>query len=199
MVDNLWRRALTNWPFHDRGSNLAFFLTTVCLILVGWIIYLKNKERINRRGYTGAQCFWIEMLAVYTYIVLASTVFTREAMGFYQMEHHFLWSYRWGFEKYGKGLVEEVILNMFLLFPIGVMFPLARPRARWWQAGLLGATISLVIEVLQLCWQKGLFEYDDVFHNTLGTIAGYVLCVGIRGIARKIMRRRGCEGSPVSD
>jgi glycopeptide antibiotics resistance protein len=38
---------------------------------------------------------------------------------------------------------------------------------------LLGFFTSLTIEILQLVAKRGLFEFDDIFHNTLGVAIGY--------------------------
>jgi glycopeptide antibiotics resistance protein len=37
---------------------------------------------------------------------------------------------------------------------------------------LIGFLISLTIEILQLVTKRGLFEFDDIFHNTLGVAIG---------------------------
>jgi len=40
---------------------------------------------------------------------------------------------------------------------------------------LIGCSISISIEVLQLCFMKGFSELDDVMHNTVGCFVGYML------------------------
>jgi glycopeptide antibiotics resistance protein len=35
--------------------------------------------------------------------------------------------------------------------------------------------ISFSIEVIQLVFKMGLFEFDDMFHNVLGAVIGYGL------------------------
>jgi len=35
--------------------------------------------------------------------------------------------------------------------------------------------LSFGIEVIQLVFKLGLFEFDDVFHNVLGAVIGYGL------------------------
>ena len=37
---------------------------------------------------------------------------------------------------------------------------------------LLGLLLSVSIEVIQLLSYRGLFEFDDIIHNTLGTAIG---------------------------
>ena len=38
---------------------------------------------------------------------------------------------------------------------------------------LTGILTSLSIEISQLCFRRGLFEWDDIIGNTVGTIIGY--------------------------
>jgi glycopeptide antibiotics resistance protein len=67
-----------------------------------------------------------------------------------------------------------------MLLPIGVLLPIVLEPV--WKAGrkhifgrvvLAGFFTSLSIELLQLVMKRGLFEFDDMFHNTLGVVIGY--------------------------
>ncbi len=42
------------------------------------------------------------------------------------------------------------------------------------------AGVSFVIEVVQFVFKLGLFEFDDIFHNTLGAVIGFVMWRVIR-------------------
>lgn len=46
-----------------------------------------------------------------------------------------------------------------------------------WIVTLIGAVLSLGIELLQYTTGSGLCELDDWFHNTLGTFSGYQIFV----------------------
>jgi glycopeptide antibiotics resistance protein len=41
------------------------------------------------------------------------------------------------------------------------------------RVALLGFLTSFTIELLQLILKRGLFEFDDMFHNTIGVGIGY--------------------------
>ena len=43
---------------------------------------------------------------------------------------------------------------------------------------------TLTIELAQLISNRGLFEFDDVFHNALGTAAGVLLVLGLRRLRK---------------
>ena len=40
---------------------------------------------------------------------------------------------------------------------------------------------------MQLVFQRGYSEFDDVFHNTLGAIIGFVLWKGVNEVRIKIV------------
>ena len=50
---------------------------------------------------------------------------------------------------------------------------------------LTGILTSLSIEISQLCFRRGLFEWDDIIGNTVGTIIGY-------GIYKMVEKFGGC-------
>ncbi len=45
-------------------------------------------------------------------------------------------------------------------------------KNKWVISIIIGSLLSTVIEVIQLFFHRGLFEFDDIFHNTLGTVIG---------------------------
>jgi glycopeptide antibiotics resistance protein len=59
---------------------------------------------------------------------------------------------------------------------------------------LIGFLISLTIEILQLVTKRGLFEFDDIFHNTLGVAIGEL---GYWMIGWKVRSRRSPDEKPV--
>ena len=48
----------------------------------------------------------------------------------------------------------------------------------------LAAGYSLMIELAQLVSFRGLFEFDDVIHNALGTAVGVLLVLGMRRLLK---------------
>ena len=63
-----------------------------------------------------------------------------------------------------------------MFIPIGVLTGL-----NWkWKGLLVAAGLSMGIEVLQLISQRGLCEFDDVIHNTVGAAIGVGLVMMIR-------------------
>ena len=57
-----------------------------------------------------------------------------------------------------------------------------------WRAILIGTGYSLIIEITQLVTHRGLFEIDDLIHNTAGAAIGFGLCVLMKRIKRNDVR-----------
>ena len=91
------------------------------------------------------------------------------------------------FWSYGvKSLRMEILLNIILFIPVGLLAP------RWKTVGL-AAGYSLLIELAHLVNFRGLFEFDDVIHNALGTAIGVLIVLGIRRVI-SIKSKSGCDG-----
>ncbi len=54
----------------------------------------------------------------------------------------------------------------------------------------LGLVVSLVIELGQLVFEKGVAEIDDVIHNTLGTGIGYIITLSVVWIWHKLIPKK---------
>lgn len=70
--------------------------------------------------------------------------------------------------------------NIAMFLPVGLFPALLWRRTRWWQALSAGFFLSLTIELLQIPIHRGT-DVDDLWLNTLGALAGYLLA---RAIAR---------------
>lgn len=109
----------------------------------------------------------------YIALVFCSTIIFRRP----QLERDFnlqpFWSYN------VPSLFTENIMNVLMFVPIGLLLGVGIKGLKWWNALLVGACLSILIEVLQFVFKKGFSEVDDVMHNTLGCLIGYILCMTI--------------------
>lgn len=124
-------------------------------------------------------------LFFYVAVLFCSIVFFRRTMGAtIHNWYHPLWHYR--FVGQGKVLLfPEVIMNVVVFIPIGFALGLAFQKPKGWQAILAGWGISVVIELLQWFFMKGFADVDDVIHNTMGCLIGFVLwrgCMKLRNV-----------------
>nr|WP_317365435.1 VanZ family protein [uncultured Blautia sp.] len=115
------------------------------------------------------------LLLCFLAIVYGSTVFTRIPSLERTYEMKLFWSWKEVFRGNGE-MLKEILLNMILLFPAGLLLPCAAGKKLSWKKGLaFGLFVSTVIEISQLVLCRGLFEWDDILHNSLGCMAGCVV------------------------
>lgn len=123
------------------------------------------------------------LLVEYCFLVLCSTVIYRTTTADYNIELTPFWSYAAIRAGGHDELVKEDLMNMALGVPVGFLLSFIVTRRSWWKAVLIGFFFSSMIELSQLVFKRGLCEFDDVFHNTLGCLLGFgvgvLMVVGI--------------------
>ena len=55
---------------------------------------------------------------------------------------------------------------------------------------VVGLLLSASIELVQLVSHRGLFEFDDIVHNTLGVVIGIALYKIVSLICKRLNRKR---------
>lgn len=91
-----------------------------------------------------------------------------------------------------KDLIKEHYLNVAFFIPLGMLVWVVLKKKQWWRALELGCAVSILIEVLQLVLKRGMCEFDDVMHNTLGCMVGYGLVKVLASLRRQcIVRAKG--------
>lgn len=74
----------------------------------------------------------------------------------------------------------DAALNVIVFVPIGILLSLILRSPRWWRIVLVGASISLSIEMTQFITAQfahggHIADINDFLSNTLGAAAGYVI------------------------
>lgn len=83
----------------------------------------------------------------------------------------------WSYQKIIAGdpiLLIENIENILMFIPMGYFLQMILKKD-WKQNAIRALLISFVIEIIQLVTTAGCFEFDDLLHNTIGAILGYLL------------------------
>lgn len=114
----------------------------------------------------------IIVLVLFLGIVFGSTVFTRTtAIRKYELKP--FWSWCAVILYHDRELLKENLLNCILLVPMGFMLPIIfYHKVRLNRALIVGFLVSASIELSQLIFKRGLFEWDDMIHNALGCMLG---------------------------
>ena len=73
------------------------------------------------------------------------------------------------------GTMTEMILNVFIFIPFGILIPLLRGRAAPIITTALALLSTFFIECLQLLLCFGWFTYSDLMLNTAGAVLGIII------------------------
>lgn len=167
---------------HDNGKTFCDYIDAMIhtvplwvygialfIIIIGSIIaFLKRGKR---EGMRISACLF---LLLYIVVFLCSTVLFRAP----KTKMHYPFNFLWHYQSIGQGQVlffPEIIMNIVVFVPIGFAISVAFRKIRGWQVLLAGMGFSVGIELLQWLFKKGFADVDDVIHNTLGCMVGYLL------------------------
>ena len=113
------------------------------------------------------------MLIGYAFLILSETFFIRKPFAVEHLKLELFWSWRaWSVQQ------NQILANIIMFLPVGVL-----TGCLWNGKGILTATgLSVGIEILQLVTNRGLCEFDDVFHNVIGAVIGVGVVVALKRI-----------------
>lgn len=150
--------------------------TPICVYaLFAFIVVILSAVIICKRGVKkGLRVSSLLLLIAYSTIVICTTVIFREEREQLGVWRPLFWSY-YILESAKHQIIEENIMNIVAFIPLGSFLAICSEKIKWKHAVLFSISLSSLIEVLQLSLKRGTFEFDDVFHNTLGCLIGYYI------------------------
>lgn len=170
------------------------FIVMSLITMIGWLIRKKYRIVDNIVGIC-----WI---VLWGYMTVDFTMLGRNPSAGPEMELQLFWCIREAW--LNKDIMDWYLIvgNILLFIPYGVILAVYYDRMRqWWKILLAGFGTSMLIEALQLLFRCGLFEIDDLFHNTLGCYLGYCLYIIIVCMFdkdRRMNRRNDFAASVIS-
>jgi len=165
--------------------ELSFLAMSGIIVMV--FVFAKDLN-IARKGVIST------LLVEYSFLILCSTVIYRIATDDYRIDFTPFWSYAAIDAGGHNDLIKENMMNVALGLSVGFLLSFIMNRRYWWKPVLVGFVFSSVIELSQLVFKRGLCEFDDIFHNTLGCMIGYGIGSMMIVISAKI-RNKEIENS----
>lgn len=178
---DLYQIFITHNPPWTAREKVCFFMGFLAAAVLLYYL-LKQKKIVRTQAVAGL------LLFLFLGIVFGSTVFARMPDGKHRFEPVIFWS--WNEVYHGsREMLKENILNMILLFPMGILLPVVFHKTLSWKKGFLaGFIVSVTIEICQLVFCRGLFEWDDMVHNGLGCMIGCILSEAVIKRAASVYR-----------
>ena len=171
-------------------SYLKFDFVLGCIIglilLVAFLYVFKRRhpdEKIQTKEIVLAF-----VMSIYLVSILAGTLLNRTSGQEYGFEWQLFWSYLEAVRERDWRVALQIVCNVVAFVPWGFLFPFVLDYTKRIK-GMLIITLgfSLLIEIIQIVFRCGLFEFDDIFHNTLGALIGYGLWKLVSKYRRKAM------------
>lgn len=166
----------------------SVFEGLLSIFVVGLVLFVAFKGVKNGLRYSSGL-----LLLEFIFLLLCYTVIFRIPFSEAKYNFHPFWSYV-AIQEGREDLLPENIMNVVGFLPVGFLLGVSlrgkkedlRWKSGWLIAFLVGLCISVSIEALQYFTHRGFSEFDDVFHNTLGTIIGYGLWIVVNVFIVKV-------------
>lgn len=157
---------------------LRAFITIIMMLIISAIaLKVINRNRNNDKASPKIKLvLWI--LINYSMLILFFTVLGRRSLDYYRYNFDFGYSYREIFILGNYRLASQIIVNIFMFVPVGIMCSAIVNKFVLIKSLFCGFILSFFIEVLQLVLKRGYFEFDDLISNVLGILLGYLLVMG---------------------
>lgn len=148
----------------DSVFIISFLILSVLIVLV----FMLRKNRRNTR-----RAVFSMLLVEYVFLMFCSTIVCRKSHPeLSRLELMPFWNYQ-DVLLSGKPMhYWEVLLNIALYTPIGFLFGCLYKRIV--PTVLICVLLSVITEVLQYVLHRGLCETDDVIHNSIGGLLGFL-------------------------
>lgn len=145
----------------------------ICIALTGYRFYRKRGGTCKITNVQGAAAF---LLIAWMTLVVGLTILDRSADYGGQINYWLLSGYVTAWNNRSLIEFQFIVFNMIMFMPLGFLLPLLEKRLRRYVPILLiSVMVSLSVETAQLLTARGIFDLDDILHNTLGGLAGYRL------------------------
>jgi glycopeptide antibiotics resistance protein len=167
----------------DQVITISKQLLVYMICFVGASVVVEWIDKENKLG-TLKKLLKVLLLMGCVGIIIYETILFRPVTDEASYELVPFWSYRlaWRGETF---YCSEIILNYLLYIPFGFMLKAVFWKMKWWQCVLICFLSSAAIEVSQLVFHIGLFEWDDMIGNTLGGLIGYGCHRGMNRLVKR--------------
>lgn len=173
---------------------LIFYLLVVfpAVALLSLLCYLPvwrlRRRRLGRRPFLRHLTIYALIGAVLS--LLYATIFIggfalNVSPGYHLLN---LTPFAWVRNPYEMGaarMIEQLVMNVLMLVPLGFLLPAVWPGLRgWWKTGLCVLVLVVGIETLQYFIGRSC-DVDDVIMNTAGGLIGWGLFAGLNRLLKR--------------
>lgn len=142
----------------------------------------------KRRMFDASQRNAAILASFYIIILLYFTVIGRYSHEEYAYQIYVFHSYRHLLEQFDYHSIEQIIINLAMLVPVGFLLSVIfKGKGKYVIVLGLCLLLTAFIEAMQLLKQLGSFELDDIINNMLGAIIGILIYMLLHRITHQKM------------
>lgn len=169
----------------QRGMRFAVPAALICGLILA-VCYAVCRRRGRRFPWGKAVC--AVLLVGWAVVTVFVTLLRSEPNEFAarQCNLQLFLAWREAYQRFTLQIWLNVLLNIALFVPLGVLLPLLwKPFRKWYAALGAGFGVSLLIELTQLFTGSGICDVDDLFTNTLGAMLGWCAAMLVLALHQK--------------
>ena len=169
----------------QRGMRFAVPAALICGLILA-VCYTVCRRQGRRFPWGKAVC--AVLLVGWAVITVFVTLLRSEPNEFAarQWNLQLFRAWREAYQRFTLQIWLNVLLNIALFVPLGVLLPLLwKPFRKWYAALGAGFGVSLLIELAQLFTGSGMCDVDDLFTNTLGAMLGWCAAMLVLALHQK--------------
>ena len=164
---------------------LTFFLRVLFLLAIDIATAILMYKRYKKKLITINKAIVVVMLVTYITAVLFFTLLGRRTLEYYRFGPDVVSYYTALFGGSNDVDITELLLNILMFIPIGLLACLVFKRYRVFCSVCIGLCVSVFIELFQFLLRSGYVSATDVIHNTLGTLLGALLGLAIILVSKR--------------
>lgn len=163
---------------YDTGVPHAVIIGVILFVCV--IIVLLFRVKTSYSIFVRQTSFCL--LLGYVFLVFCTTIFFREE----NYEKRYMLCPLWSYTVLYNRLLAQIIMNVLLFMPIGFFAGGALKKKQMLHVIGIGFALSFFIELTQLISTRGVFSVDDIIHNVLGSVIGFLCFVFCYKMVKRI-------------
>lgn len=177
------------------NDNLMMILMFVILLAAGLSVLVIGKVGVIKKwdAATVVRRQIIGIYIAYIFTLFVITVLARGERGddlpdIFIPFYEFYLIIKNGYPWYYDNILLLTIVNILLFIPYGILSH-EWMKSKWLLPIISGFALSLIIEIIQMLTDRGIFDITDIMLNTLGVAAGCGICVLCKKIWSKATKK----------
>lgn len=166
--------------------GLIAIIDVIGLSILYYIAFLIYKKVFHgKKNLTKQQWAVLVLISGWLFVVLGLTVFSRGENFTGSINITFFTSYINAWNQWSLKEFQLIIFNMLMFSPLGFLLPLlSKKEEKFSIICLTSFLVTFGIEITQLITGTGIFEFDDLLHNSIGSLFGYFIIMAIINCVR---------------